>query len=102
LVTIPESVRRLLWDYDDSACVGSAEVHDVVIERVMARGGWAEMLWLLSVVEVDRLRGFLERRGARVLAPRELRFWSFACGVPDDAASAWVGEARVRMARWRG
>ncbi|MEE4272053.1 MAG: hypothetical protein V2I67_10275, partial [Thermoanaerobaculales bacterium] len=58
------------------------------------------MRWLLGAYHRSELREFLERRGRRVLAPRELRFWSWATGVPDPVASSWVHEARERAEKW--
>ena len=68
----------------------------------MQRGGWAEMRWLLRHFDRARLRDFLSRRGRRVLAPRELRYWAFMCQVPGDEQDAWVADARSRERAWRG
>ena len=98
---IPQAVRALLWEYRTEEELGR-EQEDVVLERVMQRGGWAEMRWLTRTFDRRRLRDFLARRGHRVLAPRELRYWSFIAGVPDDEQDAWVAGARRREREWRG
>lgn len=98
---IPETVRALLWEYETGGSVAS-RWEDTVLERVMQRGGWAEMRWLLREVDRDRLRDFLARRGRRVLAPRELRFWALMCHVSDDEQDAWVADATRRERAWRG
>ena len=72
----------------------------VIVERVMERGGWESMRWLLGAYQRSELREFLERRGRRVLPPRELRFWSWATGVPDSVATSWVQNARERAEKW--
>ena len=99
---IPEVVRRLLWEYDTADPEVLERVERVLLERVMARGDWDAMRWLLGSFSSERLRAFLEGRGRRVLPPRELRFWSWVCGVDDDEAASWVGQAREREAAWRG
>jgi hypothetical protein len=99
---IPESVSGLLWEYDleDSEVVRKLE--RVLMERVMERGGWDAMTWLVSFFGREKLRVFLEDRGHRVLPARELRFWSWVCHVPESVAGGWVGQARAREMMWRG
>jgi hypothetical protein len=99
---IPATVRELLWEYssDESLIEGPAE--STVVERVMQLGGWDEMRWLLKSFSRDRLRAYLEHRGRRVLAPRELRFWMFVCGVPLEEQDDWAEDARRREFEWRG
>ena len=99
---LPDNVERLLWEYDIDALREESEIPEVVLERVMARGGWHEMCWLLASCDRRRLRVFLEDRGARVLAPRELAFWALACSIPEDRASMWIHKARTRQQAWRG
>jgi len=99
---IPSGVRGLLWEHQFDGDVIDRPCEDTVLERVMQRGGWSEMQWLLRTFDRGRLRHFLAHRGRRVLAPRALRFWSFACGVPGHEQDAWVAEARDRERAWRG
>ena len=98
----PDTVERLLWEYDLAALRAEAELPEIVIERVMARGGSEPMRWLLKTVRRERLRRFLEERGRTVLPPRELAFWAFACSVPEALSADWVREAREHEAEWRG
>lgn len=101
-MVLPESVRQLLWEYDQST-QGAGEGWDrVVIERVMERGLWSDMRWLLASFGRARLREFLTLRGHRVLPPRELRFWGGVCGVAPPILDRWVTAARERERAWRG
>jgi len=97
---LPEHVQALLWEYDLEDPQVSDRLDRVVVERVMERGGWESMRWLLGAYQRSELREFLEKRGRRVLPPRELRFWSWATGVPDPVATSWVHEARERAVVW--
>lgn len=101
-MTIPPGVRRLLWEYDLDRVDLPDELPDAVIERVMARGGWSEMQWLIHEIGLVRLRSVLDRRGARTLLPREIAFWGFACSAPDDLVQDWINEARNRQRQWQG
>ena len=99
---IPEAIRRLLWEYDLDALEDTGVLDRVMFERIMERGGWHAMQWLLQSFSRDRLRTFLEDRGRRVLPARELRFWSWVCGVPDRVIGEWVDLAKTREQAWRG
>lgn len=99
---IPRNIQRLLWEFDLDEIEAVTDVPDSVIERVMAVGGWAEMRWLIRDVGTERLRSYLEARGARVLPPREVAFWGLACSIPDALVYEWVGLARERQEAWRG
>ena len=98
---IPARIQALLWEYSVDEVASSEGWEKTIIERVMQRGCWNDMLWLLRVFNRSRLRGFLEQRGRKTLAPRELRFWATMCGVADDQQDAWVREARTRGWFWR-
>ena len=99
---IPAGVRALLWEYSVEEMPSGVGWEKTIIERVMQRGCWNEMLWLLRTFDRSRLRRFLNIRGRKVLAPRELRFWARICGVPDNDQEVWVREARAREQAWRG
>ena len=99
---IPGDIEQLLWEYDLDGVDSWTELPDAVIERVMARGGWSEMQWLIREVGAERLRSYLKRRGARVLPPREVAFWGLACSVPDALVQEWVTDSRARWSEWRG
>lgn len=99
---LPQPVLQLMWEYDLDALQSCSGIPDAVLERVMVRGGWEEMVWLKKEIGLERIRSFLEKRGSRVLPPRELRFWCLAGGIDDSTADRWVAEARYRMESWRG
>jgi hypothetical protein len=100
LVGFPKHVQDLLWEYDLEDPRSQDRLDRVIVERVMERGGWESMRWLLETYPRSELIEFLETRGRRVLPPRELRFWSWASGVPDAVATSWVHEARHRAEKW--
>lgn len=102
IMKIPGNISRLLWECDLDGIDSWTELPDAVVESVMARGGWSEMEWLIREVGAERLRSYLERRGARVLPPREVAFWSLACSVPDELVQEWVTDSRARRSEWCG
>jgi hypothetical protein len=89
----PKEVKRLFWDVD-AARIDRDRDADYVLERVMARGGWAAMRWLRATYSEAELADFLRRRGAR-LAPRERAYWSLIAGanlaqVPGGGRPPWL------------
>jgi Family of unknown function (DUF6922) len=98
---IPSAVQTLLWEYSLEEIPSGKRWQSAIIERVMQRGCWDDMLWLLKAFDRKRLRDVLERRGRRALAPRELRFWARICEVPEDEQNTWVHESRERVGAWR-
>ena len=85
-------VQRLFWDVDPRT-VDLLRHRDYVLDRVMSRGGWAAMCWLLQAYSREDLGDFLRRRGYR-LAPRDLAYWSLIAGIsvhPSAGASPGGG-----------
>jgi len=91
---IPAFVSSLLWDVDPER-VDLDEHRDLVIERVMSRGGWEAMKWLRGRYSSAVLAEFLRREGTRKLAPRDLAYWSLVCEVDLPIE---VGGGRPRWA----
>ena len=98
---IPAAVQTLMWEYSLQEVPSGERWQSAIIERVMQRGCWDDMLWLLRAFDRERLSDFLEQRGKRALAPRELRFWATICGVPADEQDTWVHDSRERVGAWR-
>jgi hypothetical protein len=95
LEPIPDAVARLLWDVD-AARLDFDRDRGLVIERVMSRGTWEAMQWLRRRYSKVVLAEFVRSRGARVLAPRDLAYWSLVCDV--DIGQAGPGGGRPRWA----
>ena len=88
---IPSEHHWLFWDGDPEQLVTG----DYVLERVMTRGDWAAMRWLIATTTVEQRADFLQRRGDR-LPPRERAFWCLVSGLPNDAGPGggrpvWAG-----------
>lgn len=91
---IPAELAWLFWDVDPST-IDLDRHRDYVLERIMTRGDWLAMRWLIDRVAAAELAEFLSRRGDR-LPPRERAFWSVVSGVPHRAAPGggrptWAG-----------
>ena len=91
--TLPEAVRRCLWDVD-LGTFASAKWRDFVIGRVLGSGDWPAVLWLRSDVTAHELaRWLLTHRGRGVL-PQRLRYWQLMLSLPAGDVDAWIAKAK--------
>jgi hypothetical protein len=81
---------RLTWDRD----------RDLVVGRVLARGGLREAQLLRRRLGDDTLREWVIRNEARGLSPARVRFWELVLTLPKARADAWVRSARATV--WEG
>jgi hypothetical protein len=91
---IPTELAWLFWDIDPTTL--DLERHrDYVLERIMTRGDWLAMCWLIDHVDKPVLAEFLSRRGDQ-LTPRDRAFWSLIADVPHRPVAgggrpSWAG-----------
>lgn len=93
-VALPHYVAKLFWEVDITT-VDPEKHQDYVLERVMSRGGWEAMRWLMRTYSRNVLGAFLLRRGTR-LAPRERAYWAVMTGIELPPATGggrpgWAG-----------
>jgi hypothetical protein len=93
---LPEAVIRLLWDVNVPELDLDRD-RSLVLERVMSRGTWEAMKWLRRHYSLATLAEFVRTRGRRVLAPRDLAYWSLICDV-DIGPDIDAGGGRPRWA----
>lgn len=75
---IPDELHWLFWDVEPDS-IDLEKHRDYVLERVMTRGNWQAMRWLVRTFPGRQLSDFLARKGER-LPPRERAFWSLIAG----------------------
>jgi hypothetical protein len=91
---VPPEHAWLFWDVDPAG-LDTARDRDYVLERVMVRGDWAAMRWVLRAYPRAVVAEFLGRKGA-TLPPREEAFWSLISGRavtqrPGGGRPPWAG-----------
>jgi len=99
-IGLPDFFSLLFWEYDP----GTIDIikHDsLIMGRIMERGSWASMAWLQKTYSREQLGSFLEKRGNRILPPRELNYWALMCGIPSDKKQKWLKDAREKHDVWR-
>jgi hypothetical protein len=94
-VAVPQDVVRLLWDVDLDRFDFDRD-RSLVFERVMSRGTWESMKWLRQRYANAVLGEFVRTRGPRLLAPRDLAYWSLVCDVAPPESD--IGGGRPRWA----
>ena len=95
----PEFVFPLFWEYEPGT-IDIVRHADLIIGRIMERGTWASMSWLRETYPVKKLVSFLEKRGRRILPPRELNYWALMSGISDEQREKWVKESREKPHVW--
>lgn len=98
--SIPEFLIQFFWEYDPGNI--SIEQHaDLIIGRIMERGNWESMLWLKRTFSKDILLNFLEKKGKKILSPRELNYWAFVVGIPAEKRKHWLEKLKEDPYVWR-
>jgi hypothetical protein len=90
----PAELNWLFWDVD-LADLDLARHHDYILERIMTRGDWAAMRWLIRTVPAVELAALLATKAER-LPPRERAFWTLIAGgervlEPGGGRPVWAG-----------
>ena len=96
---LPPSLHRFFWEYDP-ATIRLNEHSHLIMLRLMERGTWEAMLWLRKTFTNEQITEFLYKKGKKVLPARELNYWAFICGVPDEIRYEWLAEIKVRKDIW--
>lgn len=96
---IPEFLFPLFWEYEPEN-IHIVRHADFVMGRIMETGTWESMLWLRRTYSRERLISFLEKRGRRVLPPRELNYWALISGISREKREDWVMESRNKTHVW--
>jgi hypothetical protein len=96
---LPESLFPLFWEYDPIR-IDLVKHAGLIIGRIMERGSWASMLWLQKTYSRDQLVSFLEKKGHRMLPPRELNYWALVSDVDPVKKSEWLKKVREKPDVW--
>lgn len=97
---IPKFLHPLFWESDVNR-IDLRKHADTIMGRIMERGTWDAMCWLRQMYNNIQIVSFLERRGKKILSAREINYWAFVSGVPQDKRNLWVEEARRQPNVWR-
>jgi hypothetical protein len=95
---LPANSEWLFPEYD--VALMEVEHHSgVIIERILERGTWKQLSWLFRTYGEERVRGWVQRHGFRLLSSRSFALWRLVLGVEDFVAPEWAREAK-RVATW--
>ncbi len=98
--TLPEFLFPLFWDYDPKT-IDISRHAQIIMDRIMERGSWAAMTWLRKTYDNSHLISYLEKRGQRILPPRELNYWALICGITPEKRRLWIERAKDKNDIWR-
>ncbi|OQX09686.1 MAG: hypothetical protein BWK76_21895 [Desulfobulbaceae bacterium A2] len=93
----PGFLSSLFWDCDPTA-LDTDHYAAFIQGRIMERGSWAAMQWLLRRYGPKNLADFLLTKGYKTLAARELNYWALLCNIEPttrrrmvQCATNWSG-----------
>jgi hypothetical protein len=61
----------------------------VIIERILNRGTWAEIRWLLNHYGQSTIAAWVARHGYRRLDARAFHYWCWVLGVSEFQVPVW-------------
>lgn len=96
---VPESLFGFFWESEPET-IHIIRHGDFVMGRIMERGNWEAMRWLLETYSKKQLAAFLEKRGRRILPPRELNYWSLITGIAKEKRTDWVRKSMENKSVW--
>ena len=96
---LPESLFPLFWEYDPLG-IDLIKHASLIIGHVMERGSWASMIWLQKTYSRDQLASFLEKKGHRILPPRELNYWALVSDIDPVKRGKWLKRIREKPDVW--
>ena len=66
----------------------------VVIERILERGSWSQIRWLLATYGELQVSNWVMEHGFRLLSKRSFALWRLVLNIEEYKAPAWVIEAK--------
>lgn len=93
---LPVALRPLFWDLP-AGRLNLVRDRDLVISRVLTRGGWRDASILRRRMGDQGLREWILRTSARGLSPAQVRFWELILELPGEQADRWVRSARASV-----
>lgn len=96
---LPPSLYTFFWEYDPET-LDVRKFSTFIIERLMERGSWEAMQWLLASFSRQQRFDYLQTRGRKILSPKVLNYWAIMSDVPDPMRRQWLADARARADIW--
>lgn len=86
---LPEDFRQLFWDCDFDSLSWS-DHRDIIVSRILTRGGGDSVRWLRRTLGDAGLRDWLIRREGDSLDKRRLRYWELILELDPDLVGSWI------------
>jgi hypothetical protein len=86
---LPMELKDLFWEYDFSRLEWEMD-RDLIISRILNRGGLSALKWLRANVSDEELRAWIMLRSGAGMSPQRLRFWEIILNLPHRKVNAWL------------
>jgi len=95
---LPKSSKWLFPEYDFIR-MNPDGYASVVIERILNRGSWAEIQWLLTHYGKRSLAHWIRQHGYRRLDRRAFEYWRWMLGIKRYKVPPWESGRQQRKRR---
>jgi hypothetical protein len=85
---LPASSAWLFPEYE-FARMNTDEYTGVIIERILDRGSWAEIRWLLETYDKRKIAKWVRAHGYRRLDRRAFAYWRDMLGIKRYTMPPW-------------
>lgn len=92
---LPKSSAWLFPEYE-FARMNPDEYAGVVIERILERGSWAEIRWVLERYGKRVVAKWIRQHGYRRLDRRAFDYWRWMLGIKRYKMPPWEAQGRSR------
>jgi hypothetical protein len=98
-IILPPSLHTFFWEYNPAE-LDTRKFSNFIMERLMERGSWEAMQWLLASFSAQQRLAYLQTRGRKILSPKTLNYWAIMSDVPELERRQWLADARSRDDIW--
>lgn len=92
-VRLPMELKDLFWDYDFRHLEWDKD-RDLIISRILDRGGLSALKCLRANISDEELREWILLRSGAGISPQRLRFWEIILKLPHRKVNAWLKSDR--------
>ncbi len=85
---LPSSTAWLFPEYRFNQ-MNSGDYVNVIVERILGRGSWAQIRWLFDRYDRPIIAQWVQRHGYRRLDKRAFHYWRWMLGITEYRKPPW-------------
>ena len=92
-------IKKYFWDYD-FGIIDCDKNDNVIMHRIMERGDFESMCWLMKKYSSKQLSNFIRSKGYKLLPLRELNYWAIMSNMKNHERKELMKKAKKRTGIW--